>query len=88
MHSQLITVEQAQEKLLSQLSVCVQSESCSLRVASWRVLSEDIVSRIESPPANLSMMDGYALATGIDLSSDPLVIIDGCCINRLNILLT
>jgi molybdopterin molybdotransferase len=70
MHSQLITVEQAQEKLLSQLSVCVQSESCSLRVASWRVLSEDIVSRIESPPANLSMMDGYALATGIDLSSN------------------
>lgn len=69
MHSQLLTVEQAQENLLSQLTVCVQSENCSLRVASWRVLSKDIVSSIESPPANLSMMDGYALAIGDDLGT-------------------
>ncbi len=69
MHSQLLTVEQAQENLLSQLTVCVQSENCSLRVASWRVLSENMVSSIESPPANLSMMDGYALAIGDDLGA-------------------
>jgi molybdopterin molybdotransferase len=62
MHSQLLTVEQAQEQLLSQLKLNAQTESCSLHVASWRVLCEDIVSGIESPPANLAMMDGYALA--------------------------
>lgn len=62
MYSQLLTVEQAQEKLLSQLTLCSTPDQCSLPVASWRVLSQDIISNIESPPANLSMMDGYALA--------------------------
>jgi len=62
MHHDLLTVEQAQEKLLSQLTLCSTPDQCSLHVASWRVLSQDIISNIESPPANLSMMDGYALA--------------------------
>lgn len=67
MYSQLLTVEQAQEKLLSQLTPNAPLDYCSLPVASWRVLSEDIVSTIESPPCDLSMMDGYALA----LTTDP-----------------
>jgi molybdopterin molybdotransferase len=67
MYSQLLTVEQAQEKLLSQLTHNAPLDHCSLPVASWRVLSEDIVSSIESPPSDLSMMDGYALA----LTADP-----------------
>ncbi len=62
MHNALLTVEQTQEQLLSQLTHIAQTEYCSLHVASWRVLSENITSSIESPPANLSMMDGYALA--------------------------
>jgi molybdopterin molybdotransferase len=61
MYNELLTVEQAQEKLLSQLTLSATLDNCSLHVASWRVLSQDIISAVESPPANLSMMDGYAL---------------------------
>jgi len=69
MHSNLLTVEQAQENLLSQLAVSVQKEESPLRVASWRVLCENIVSSVELPPTNLSMMDGYAIAVADNLSA-------------------
>lgn len=70
MYSSLLTVEQAQEQLLSQLDLLAQSESCSLHEACWRVLSEDITSNIDSPPCNVSMMDGYAIALNTTPSNE------------------
>lgn len=67
--SDLLTVEQAQDILLSQLNAIAGIEEASLHIANWRVLAEDIISPIELPPANLSMMDGYAIAHGTSLTA-------------------
>lgn len=61
MNNTLLTVEQAQEALLSQLTPIAQTELCSLHVATWRILSQPITSTINVPQNNLSAMDGYAV---------------------------
>jgi molybdopterin molybdotransferase len=66
----LLSVEQAQDLLLSQLKPIAATETISLAVASWRVLASDVKSNIELPPANLSMMDGYAVASDGELGQN------------------
>lgn len=62
MNDTLLTVEQAQDALLAELNPIAQTELCSLHVATWRILSQPIISPINVPQNNLSMMDGYAIA--------------------------
>lgn len=61
MTSTLLSVEQASEQLLSQLDTQAQTELCSLHVATWRVLAENVISPVGIPVNHLSMMDGYAV---------------------------
>lgn len=63
MQATLLTVEQAQQHLLNQLSAIATTERCSLHVATWRVLAQPIISSVGIPVNHLSMMDGYAVNT-------------------------
>jgi len=74
MQETLLTVEQAQAHLLSQLKAKSGEESCSLHVATWRVLAQPIFSPVGIPINDLSMMDGYALNTQQSNLSQPLVV--------------
>ena len=59
--SSLLSVEEAQAKLLGGLSVMAATESVALSAANGCVLAEDVISEVDVPSADLSMMDGYAL---------------------------
>lgn len=61
MQTSLLSVEQAQTQLLTQLNSIATQESCSLHVATWRILAEAIISPVGIPFNDLSMMDGYAV---------------------------
>jgi len=61
MQPTILSVEQAQQQLLNQLTAIATSEICSLHVATWRVLAEPIISTVGIPINHLSMMDGYAV---------------------------
>ncbi len=61
MQTSILSVEQAQTQLLTQLNSIATQESCSLHVATWRILAEAIISPVGIPVNDLSMMDGYAV---------------------------
>ncbi|WP_447871043.1 molybdopterin molybdotransferase MoeA [Serratia fonticola] len=59
--SDLISLEQALEKMLSQLAPLQQSESIALTSAAGRITATPVVSPIDVPPFANSAMDGYAV---------------------------
>ncbi|AYM89628.1 molybdopterin molybdotransferase [Serratia sp. 3ACOL1] len=59
--SDLISLEQALEKMLSQIAPLQQSESIALTNAAGRITATPVVSPIDVPPFANSAMDGYAV---------------------------
>lgn len=59
--SDLISLEQALEKMLSQIAPLQQSESIALTSAARRITATPVVSPIDVPPFANSAMDGYAV---------------------------
>ncbi|MFV8871396.1 molybdopterin molybdotransferase MoeA [Serratia fonticola] len=59
--SDLISLEQALEKMLSQITPLQQSESIALTSAAGRITATPVVSPIDVPPFANSAMDGYAV---------------------------
>ncbi|HGM5488562.1 TPA: molybdopterin molybdotransferase MoeA [Serratia fonticola] len=59
--SDLISLEQALEKMLSQIAPLQQSESIALTSAAGRITAAPVVSPIDVPPFANSAMDGYAI---------------------------
>lgn len=59
--SDLISLEQALEKMLSQLSPLQQTESIALNAAAGRITAAPVISPIDVPPFANSAMDGYAV---------------------------
>lgn len=62
--SDLISLEQALEKMLSQITPLQQSESIALTSAAGRITATPVVSPIDVPPFANSAMDGYAVRLG------------------------
>ncbi|NCG50319.1 molybdopterin molybdotransferase MoeA [Serratia fonticola] len=67
--SDLISLEQALEKMLSQIAPLQQSESIALTSAAGRITAAPVVSPIDVPPFANSAMDGYAVRLS-DLNGD------------------
>lgn len=59
--SDLISLEQALEKMLSQISPLQQTESIALTAAAGRITAAPVISPIDVPPFANSAMDGYAV---------------------------
>jgi molybdopterin molybdotransferase len=57
----LLSVEEAQRRLLDATAPLARSETLPLREADDRILSADIQARLTQPPFDASAMDGYAL---------------------------
>lgn len=57
----LLSVEQARERILSQLQTISTTETITLSQSANRVLAEDIVAADDLPPFNNSSMDGFAV---------------------------
>src|SRR6056300_916962 len=57
----LLTVTQAQDRILDGVSPVSGSETLPVREALGRVLAEDIISPIDVPSHTNSAMDGYAV---------------------------
>lgn len=57
----LLSVEQARERIMAQVTPITTQERLHLRAALGRVLAEDIISTINVPPYANSAMDGYAV---------------------------
>lgn len=56
-----IPLAEAQQKLL-ELAICLPPENCSTAQAFGRTLAKPIIANRTQPPADLSAMDGYAVA--------------------------
>lgn len=61
MNDTLLSVEEAQSLLLAQVATLSATEYVSLADASGRVLAMNLVSEVDVPSADVSIMDGYAL---------------------------
>lgn len=61
--SAMLTLEEAQERLLA-LAPRMESEIAPIEAALGRVLAQVVKANRTQPPADLSAMDGYALAPG------------------------
>ncbi|WP_445374303.1 molybdopterin molybdotransferase MoeA [Photorhabdus tasmaniensis] len=59
--SELISLEQALEKLLTQVAPLTDTETVNLTQSSGRITAADIISPINVPPFANSAMDGYAV---------------------------
>lgn len=59
--SHLLAIDQALERMLNECCSVQETEYVDIANAVDRILAEDIVSEIDSPPANNSAMDGYAV---------------------------
>ena len=57
----MMPMEEALERLLSQVTVLGRTESVSTPLARGRVLAADLVSPLDVPPYDNSAMDGYAM---------------------------
>ncbi|HYQ70713.1 MAG TPA: gephyrin-like molybdotransferase Glp [Gammaproteobacteria bacterium] len=57
----MLSVDQAIDRLLAQAAVISESEAVDLAAAAGRVLAEDLASPIDVPGFDNSAMDGYAL---------------------------
>lgn len=62
--SDLISLEQALEKMLGQVSQLQQTESIALTRAAGRITATPVISPIDVPPFANSAMDGYAVRIG------------------------
>lgn len=67
--SDLISLEQALEKMLSQITPLQRTESIALTNAAGRITATPVISPIDVPPFANSAMDGYAVRMA-DLSSN------------------
>ncbi|HEJ7943882.1 TPA: molybdopterin molybdotransferase MoeA [Serratia liquefaciens] len=74
--SDLISLEQALEKMLSQISPLQQSESIALTAAAGRITAAPVISPIDVPPFANSAMDGYAVRLA-DLQANALLPVAG-----------
>lgn len=61
--TELKPVAEAQDVIFSMMGQA-RTENCSLQAAAGRVLASDISAMLDHPAANISAMDGYALASG------------------------
>ncbi|MBQ0956148.1 molybdopterin molybdotransferase MoeA [Serratia symbiotica] len=59
--SDLISLEQALDNMLSQLSPLQQTESITLTAAAGRITATPVISPIDVPPFDNAAMDGYAV---------------------------
>lgn len=57
----MISVEEAQDILLNNVTLCSSTEAISLVDGLHRIVAQDIIAPISLPPFNQSAMDGYAL---------------------------
>jgi len=57
---ELVSVEEAR-RIINSLQVCPEKESSALENAYGKILAEDIVTEINVPPFERSVMDGYAV---------------------------
>lgn len=57
----LVPIEQAKKNMLDNTSTITNVETVQIELASGRVLSEAVFSKINVPPFNNSAMDGYAI---------------------------
>lgn len=68
----MIPFAEAQQRLMARAHLLAAIERVALNDALHRVLAEDVVSRIDVPPADNSAVDGYAIATaGLESFSLP-----------------
>ncbi|HPY40005.1 MAG TPA: molybdopterin molybdotransferase MoeA [Thiolinea sp.] len=58
----ILTVEQAQERILSSVQAITATESVSLLAGCSRILATDVYAGFDVPPHRNSSMDGYAFA--------------------------
>ena len=58
----LLTVEQAQEHILSSIQAITDTEYVDLTQACGKILAETIQANVNVPPHRNSSMDGYAFA--------------------------
>lgn len=68
-NNKLLDVEQALERLLSQVQSTSETETVETARSLGRVLAEDLISSIDVPPLDNSGMDGYAVSVA-DLTAD------------------
>ena len=59
--SDLLTLSQALEKILSQVGTVSQSEQIDLTQAAGRITARSVTSPLDVPPFANSAMDGYAV---------------------------
>lgn len=57
----LLSVTEAQKKIIDSIKPIIESETILLREALGRVLSDDVHSKVDVPAHNNSAMDGYAI---------------------------
>ena len=58
---ELLSIELAQEKMLSNVTTCSDIMCTPLSNALGRVLANDVIAPIDVPPFDTSAMDGYAI---------------------------
>jgi molybdenum cofactor synthesis domain-containing protein len=58
---ELISLEEAQERLFSRIKPTLQTEQVELAVAQNRIIARDIIATIDVPPFSRAAMDGYAV---------------------------
>ncbi|MHD0457738.1 molybdopterin molybdotransferase MoeA [Serratia marcescens] len=72
--SDLISLEQALEKMLGQIAPLQQTESVALTAAAGRITAAPVVSPLDVPPFANSAMDGYAVRLADLAANAPLPI--------------
>lgn len=74
--SDLISIEQALNKLLTQTSAITEREDIALTEAAGRITAQPVISPINVPPFANSAMDGYAVRLQ-DVTPDAVLTIAG-----------
>ncbi|PID34414.1 MAG: molybdopterin molybdenumtransferase MoeA, partial [Thiotrichales bacterium] len=70
-----LTVEQAQQHILQDITAIKHTERAALHSALGRILASDITAHFDVPPHLNSAMDGYAFASTETVSDQPLNIV-------------
>lgn len=68
-----LTVAEAQQRFVSQLSCALRVEHVPLRSALGRIAATDVISELDVPPSDNSAMDGFAVRSG-DIQSERTVL--------------
>lgn len=58
---ELVSIDEAKRKILNHARISLNNESVSIDSSIGRILAQDVVSNIDSPPFDRSEVDGYAL---------------------------